>query len=190
MFASLSDQALINCLNSGGVVVIPTDTIYGVVARASDKAAVERVYTLRGRSPEKPCIILAAGIWQITDNSLWTDAHKALAETYWPGALSLVAPTAHAEAYLHRGTKTLAYRVPAHSELRMLLAHTGLLIAPSANPESLPPATTLQEAQAYFGDRVDGYVDGGTLANHAPSTLVTLVKGKPVVLRQGALKIG
>lgn len=189
MFASLTDQALIDCLNNGGVVVVPTDTLYGIVARASDKQAVERIYKLRGRAPEKPCIMLVAGIWQIADNSLWTDAHRALAAKYWPGAVSLVAPTAHTDEYLHRGTQTLAYRVPANDELRNLLTNTGMLAAPSANPESLPPATNLLEAQAYFGDQVDGYVDGGTFTNHEPSTLVTLIDGKPHVLRQGAVKI-
>lgn len=189
MFASLRDPALITCLNQGGVVVIPTDTLYGIVARASDEQAVERIYKLRGRTPKKPCIILAAGTWQITDNALWTDAHRALAATYWPGALSIVAPTANTAPYLHRGAKTLAYRVPDYDDLRALITNTGMLVAPSANPESLLPATTLLEAQAYFGDRVDGYVDGGTLANNAPSTLVTLVDGQPKVLRQGAVKI-
>lgn len=189
MFTSLTDPALIECLNRGGVVVIPTDTLYGVVARASSEQAVERVYRVRGRAPEKPCIILAAGEWQITDTSLWTAAHRELVKKYWPGPLSLVTPTAHSKPYLHRGTHTLAYRVPASEQLRQLLAHTGLLIAPSANPESLPPATTVQEAIAYFGDNVDGYVDGGTLANHMPSTVVMIEQGKLKVLRAGAVAV-
>lgn len=189
MFASVTDPALISCLNNGGVVVIPTDTLYGIVARASDKQAVERVYKLRGRAPEKPCIILTAGIWQITDTGLWTDDHRALAAKYWPGALSLVAPTAKTDEYLHRGTHTLAYRVPDDTDLRMLLTQTGMLVAPSANPESSPPATTLYEAQAYFGDRVDGYVDGGAFTDHKPSTLVTLVNGEVKVLRQGGVRV-
>ncbi len=189
MFASVTDPALISCLNNGGVVVIPTDTLYGVVARASDKQAVERVYKLRGRAPEKPCIILAAGVWQITDNGLWTDAHRALAAKYWPGPVSLVAPTANTDDYLHRGTHTLAYRVPHDTDLQSLLTNTGMLIAPSANPESSPPATTLYEAQAYFGDRVDGYVDAGAFTEHKPSTLVRLVDGEVKVLRQGAVRV-
>ena len=189
MFASLTDPALIACLNEGGVVVIPTDTMYGVVARASDKQAVERIYRTRGRAPEKPCIMLVAGRWQITDNSLWTDKHKHLADTYWPGALSLVAPTAHTEPYLHRGTHTLAYRMPDRDDLRRLLTNTGPLLAPSANPEGSRPATTLLEAQAYFGDSVDGYVDGGTLAGDAPSTVAGIREGYIHIFRQGVLHI-
>ncbi len=189
MFSSLLDPALADCLNGGGVVVIPTDTMYGVVARAADKTAVERVYQLRGRAPEKPCIVLAASQAHITDTSLWTPKHHELAQKYWPGALSLVTPTATTEAYLHRGTHTLAYRVPNFADLAKLLQATGPLIAPSANPEGSAPATTIAEAQNYFGDRVDGYVDGGTLAGDAPSTVVAVVGGAPEILRQGVLKI-
>jgi L-threonylcarbamoyladenylate synthase len=163
--------------------------LYGVVARASDEEAVKRVYRVRGRAPNKPCIILVAGRADITDNELWTPAHKKIADTYWPGPLSLVAPTKHTRKYLHRGTHTLAYRVPAREDLRQLLALTGPLVAPSANPEGNPPATTLDEAQAYFGDYIDGYVDGGLMAGHAPSTLVAIQDGQPKVLRAGALEI-
>lgn len=187
MFSSLNDKALISCLNDGGIVVLPTDTMYGLVARASDRQAVERLYSLRGRAPEKPCVVLVAGRWQISDVSLWTPKHKELADRHWPGPLSLVAPTAKAEDYLHRGTHTLAYRVPAHSALRKLLASTGPLIAPSANREGEKPATTIQEAQNYFGNQVDGYVDGEVLAGDAPSTVAGVVDDEVYIFRQGVL---
>lgn len=189
MFTSLTDPAAAHCLNTGGVIVAPTDTLYGILARASDRQAVERVYKLRHRAPEKPCIVLVAGHWQITDTSLWTPQHYKLADTYWPGPLSLVAPTAHTDEYLHRGTHTLAYRVPDKQDLQTLLGATGMLIAPSANPESQPPAKTVAEAYAYFGESVDGYIDGGTLDGGTPSTLVTLQHGKLEVLRPGAVHI-
>lgn len=190
VFTSLSDPGLIACLKSGGVVALPSDTIYGVMARTADRSAVERVYRLRGRAPEKPCIILVAGQWQITDTSLWTPQHKQLADRYWPGKLSLVAPvTKKTPAYLHRGTHTLAYRVPDYPELRRLLEETGPLIAPSANPEDQPPAATVEEAQAYFGDRIDGYVDGGQLITRKPSTVVAIIDGQPKVLRPGAIRL-
>lgn len=189
MFSSLHDPKLIACINAGGVVVVPTDTLYGLVARASDRQAVERVYRLRGRAPQKPCIVLVADRWQITDTSLWTPAHKKLAATHWPGPLSLVAPTQKTDEYLHRGTHTLAYRMPAHNDLRKLLASTGPLIAPSANPESKKPATTIAEAYEYFGDLVDGYVDGGTLAGDAPSTVAGIVDNELFIFRQGGLVV-
>lgn len=189
MFASLTDPALAASLQNGGVIVVPTDTTYGIIARASNKAAVERIYHVRGRAPQKPLIVLVAGMWQIADKSLWTAQHRALAQKYWPGALSLVAPTTIIPEYLHRGTSTLAYRVPAHLELQKLLERTGPLVAPSANPEGLPTAATLTQTRGYFGDNVDGYVDGGRLDGDKPSTLVTVVDGRITVLRQGVLNI-
>ena len=168
---------------------MPSDTVYGVMARADNQKAVERVYEVRGRAPEKAFIILVAGMWQISDTKLWTDEHKYLAKRYWPGPLSLVAPVTDMPTYLHRGTDTLAYRVPDNADLRKLLEATGPLIAPSANPEGKPTATTLAEAQTYFDDNVDGYVDGGPLVNRAPSTVTGIQDGKIHVFRQGALRI-
>ncbi|HET9412024.1 MAG TPA: L-threonylcarbamoyladenylate synthase [Candidatus Saccharimonadales bacterium] len=190
LFTSLVDPDLIRCLNQGGVVVLPTDTVYGVVARASDQRAVERVYRLRGRSPNKPCIILVAGLWQIKDTAFFDPQSKALAQKYWPGPLSLVIKTTDkTPEYLHRGTHTLAYRTPDNPELCKLLAATGPLIAPSANIEGMPTAITLDHAEHYFANKVDGYVDGGELADRAPSTVATVQDGKPRILRQGALRI-
>lgn len=190
LFPSLTDPALAAALTNGGVIIMPSDTVYGMMARASDRTAVERLYKIRGRAPEKPFIILVADIWQITDMAAWQDEHKTLAERYWPGPLSLVAPvTDKTPEYLHRGTHTLAYRMPDHPELRKLLAVTGPLVAPSANPEGQPTATTIQEAQAYFGDKVDGYVEGGPITDHVPSTVAGIKDGKLHIFRQGAARI-
>ncbi|HSE60963.1 MAG TPA: L-threonylcarbamoyladenylate synthase [Candidatus Saccharimonadales bacterium] len=190
MFSSLTDPALTATLHNGGVVVMPSDTVYGMMARASDQQAVERLYAIRGRAPEKPFIILVADIWQITDMTQWQEGHKRLAEQYWPGPLSLVAPTTgKTPEYLHRGTHTLAYRMPDHPELRALLGATGPLVAPSANPEGQPTATTIAEAEAYFGDSVDGYVDGGIIADLTPSTVAGIVDDKLHIFRQGAVRI-
>jgi L-threonylcarbamoyladenylate synthase len=190
LFTSLTDPHLVDCLNGGGVVVLPSDTVYGLMARASDQRAVERMYRLRGRPPEKPCIMLVADAWQITDTAKWTDQHKELGAKYWPGPLSLVAPTTEkTPRYLHCGTHTLAYRIPDDPELRTLLSATGPLLAPSANPEGKPVASTIAEAEAYFGDHVDGYADGGKIAGRAPSTVAGVRGGKVHIFRQGALRI-
>jgi L-threonylcarbamoyladenylate synthase len=190
LFSSLADPNLAATLSVGGIVVMPSDTVYGIMTRASDKAAVEKLHKIRGRAPDKPFIMLIAGVWQITDTTAWTDDHKKLAEKYWPGPLSLVAPTTEKTSeYLHRGTNTLAYRVPDFPELQKLLSATGPLVAPSANPEGQPTATTLEEARAYFGDTVDGYVDGGTLASHVPSTVAGVKDHRIHVFRQGAIRI-
>lgn len=170
--------------------MLPTDTLYGLVASIHSEEAVERVYALRGRDSDKPCIVLVADVDQIPDTDHWTDMHWHLAHRYWPGKLSLVAPVGETTpTYLHRGMHTLAYRVPADANLRDLLAATGPLIAPSVNPQGEPPATTVEEARRYFGDNVNAYVDGGRIDDTTPSTVVAVDEGKPVILRQGAVEI-
>lgn len=174
-------------LREGGVGVIPTETLYGLVAAARSAAAVERVYHLKGRAPEKPCIILISSVDDLGefDVSLTADQRTAL-DKYWPGAVSIVLSCgAKAPEYLHRGTHTLAFRLPNDEQLRAFVRESGPLIAPSANPEGQPPATTIAEARAYFGENVDFYIDGGMLSG-APSTLIALdANGVATVLREG-----
>lgn len=176
---------------SGGIGVIPTDTLYGVVASALSKETVERVYAVRGRPPEKPCIILLPDIDSLAQFDIVpTDIERTFLEKYWPGAVSVVLPCPLEKwAYLHRGTETLAFRVPGDEVLRAWLRETGPIIAPSANPEGKPPARTREEAEKYFADTIDFCIDGGALEG-APSTLVSLREGKISVLREGVVVIG
>ncbi len=176
----------IQFLKNGGIGVLPTDTLYGLVARALDSKAVERVYQVRGRRPDKPCIILIA---DVSDLQKFGVAADLLVDQLWPGAVSIVLPCDNQEfSYLHRGTKTLAFRLPADEDLREFLRQTGPLIAPSANPEGQPPALTIEKAKEYFEDKVDFFEDGGLRGSH-PSTLVEIKNGKVVVLRQGSFVI-
>lgn len=189
MISSLNNFKLISCLKNGGVAVIPTDTLYGLVARAADKDAVERVYKIRGRDEQKPCVVLVADISQITDSPHWPHELNQIANKYWPGPLSLVTPTRNVPKYLHRGTNTIAYRVPGSPEMRKLLAATGPLIAPSANLQGSPPAANIDQAKKYFGSMVDFYVDGGERVNSQPSTVAAWQDGKIKILRQGAIDL-
>lgn len=169
---------------------MPTDTLYGLVCRAQDKKAVERLYKVRKRNPEKPCIIL---ISKLTDLKLFgveiKKIEKEFLQKYWPGEVSVVLECkAKKFQYLHRGTKTLAFRLPKKESLRKIISKTGPLLAPSANPESEKPALTIKEAKKYFGDEVDFYVNVGKL-NAKASTLVKIKDGKVEVLRQGKVLI-
>ena len=173
-------------LNEGGIGVIPTDTLYGLVARALDEKAVERVYQVRGRRPDKPCIILIADVSDLEKFGVLLDqATKQLINRLWPGPVSIVLPCTRPEfSYLHRGTKTLAFRLPADEELQTFLRQTGPLIAPSANSEGQSPAATIEKARAYFDDAVDFYIDAGPRSTN-PSTVLTIENGKVRVVRQG-----
>lgn len=164
-------------LKKGGCAVIPTDTIYGIVAPAHDQAAVERVYAIKGRSPEKPCIILIDAPDRMRDFGVSeTDIKKVLSYSVETPTSFIVPITRTDLSYLDRGTRTLAFRIPYVPELRDLLVETGPLIAPSANPEGLPPATTIEEAHAYFGTVVDAYSEGGFIKGN-PSALIDVYTG-------------
>lgn len=190
---------IISSLKQGGIGVLPTDTIYGIVACALNAKAVERVYEVRRRRPDKPCIILIADVSDLSRFGITVDqSTHQLINKLWPGAISIILPCEHEDfSFLHRGTKTLAFRLPASDALRVFLRATGPLIAPSANPEGMQPATTIGEAKIYFDDRVDFYLPVQAPAQNglkipligAPSTVVEIRKGKVVVLRQGAADI-
>lgn len=171
-YSQRSHPAVAAALQAGAVGVLKTDTLYGVVASTRHETAVERVYRLRDRDLAKPCIVLIAGGDQLLTSP--PDAVAARLAVYWPGPVSIILPVAdQVPAWLHRGTRSLAYRAPADSELCQLLRQTGPLIAPSANPAGQPPASSIAEARQYFGDMVDFYVDSGPVpADTPPSTLL------------------
>ncbi len=189
VFSDLNDPQVVALLKQGAVGVIPTDTLYGIVATAKSQDAVERVYRLRERNGKKACIVLVGKVSDVTDRSAWTDLDYSTVKKYWPGKVSIVLPVSDdSPAYIHRGLQSIAYRFPDHPKLQHLLQQTGPLIAPSANIEGQPPATMLAEARAYFGSGVDFYVDAGPLHSE-PSTVLKVVDGKLTVLRPGAVKI-
>jgi len=174
-------------LQAGNVGVIPTDTVYGLVARAADKEAVARLYGLKNREG-KPGTIIAATIDQFAHLGIKARYLRAVAE-YWPGAISIVIPCGPELEYLHEGVGSLAVRVPDDEQLQVLLEQTGPLLTSSANHPGEDTATTIAQAQNYFGDSVDFYVDGGDLSNRQPSTIVRVVDDAIEVLRQGAVVI-
>lgn len=169
-------------LRDGGVAVAPTDTVYGLVAPSSNETAVERVYELKDRDTRKPLITLLSSPEEMTTFGVgptWIERARA----YWPGPTTVVVPcNSRRWRYLHRGTQSLAFRVPDDPLLQELLAQTGPLVAPSANPEGLPPAETVEEAEEYFGAGVDAYMDGG-VRDGAPSKIIKLTDEGEEILR-------
>lgn len=172
---------------AGTVGVIPTDTVYGIVARAADEAAVTRLYAVKMRE-NKPGPLVAASINQLVELGIPRRYLKAV-EQFWPGAVSVVIPCGDDLHYLHQGVGSLAVRIPDNEPLLALLRETGPLLASSANQPGQPPANTMEEAKAYFGDEVDLYVDGGDLSSNKPSTVLRVVDDTIEVLRPGAVTI-
>lgn len=190
VFKAILAKDLPAIIRNGGVGVIPTDTIYGLVGKALDKKVVERIYKIKGRKPDKPLIILVSSLKDLELFNIDLDHKiKKLLSKYWPGKVSIILPCPKKElTYLHRGTNTLAFRFPGFPELTNLIKQTGPLVAPSANPEGLKPASGVTDARNYFGNEVDFYVEGGSLKSE-PSTLIAINKNTVEILRQGAVRI-
>ncbi len=182
----LTDSKLTEAIADGSVAVIPTDTVYGIVCSAANPAAAAKLYALKHRE-HKPGTIIAASVDQLVELGL-KQRYMTPVEQYWPGAVSVVIPS-HELEYLHQGVGSLAVRIPADAGLQALLRQTGPLLTSSANLPGQPIAHTVEEAQAYFGDSIACYVDGGDLSNHQPSTIVRVVDDALEVLRAGAVTI-
>lgn len=177
-------------IKKGGVGVVPTDTIYGLVGSAFSKKAVSRIFKLKKRDTKKPLIVLIAST---KDLALFrvktTREQKNVLQKVWPGKVSVVMPVPHKKfLYLHRGTNAIAFRVPHNKTMQALLVRTGPLVAPSANIEGGEPAKTKTEAYKVFGDAADFYIAGGR-KDGQPSTLVAFDTHGLRVLRKGAVEI-
>jgi L-threonylcarbamoyladenylate synthase len=170
-------------LKEGDIGVIPTDTIYGVVGSALNKKTVEKIYRLRKRGLQRPMIVLISSQSELKGFGIKLNAgQKKILKKFWPGKVSIILNCPSAKfSYLHRNTKTLAFRVPAKKEILELLKITGPLVAPSANWENYPPSTTIVNARKYFGDKVF-YLDRGRIKSE-PSSLIRIDGNKIERLR-------
>ncbi len=164
--------------------MLPTDTLYGLVAIARDEDAFQRVYKVRKRDPKKKCIILIGDIDDLKQFEVkLTSKQEQFLDGVWPGPVSVELPcTSEKMSYLRQGTNSLSFRLPKDDLLTGLLKMTDPLIAPSANPEGLEPAKNIGEASNYFGNEEILYVDGGEKIS-APSTLVSLLSETPEIIR-------
>ena len=170
VFTSVNDAEITRLLACGGVGILRTDTLYGLVARADDEAAVQRIYKLKGRDDDKSPIVLIDGIDQMYEQP--GGEMSNLLNSVWPGPVSVIVPSNHAPTWIRRGNDSVAYRMPDDKAIRRLVRITGPLIAPSANPQGDAPAMNVDEAQRYFGDKIDFYVDGGAVTDQTPSQLI------------------
>ena len=177
-------ETAIEILTQGGVGVLATDTLYGLVGSALSSETVDRIYALKQRNHTKPLIVLIAQIEDVEQfGVILSEKLIEQLKQYWPGPYSILLPTIDDQfEYIHRSTDQIAFRLPDKPELIEVLMQTGPLVAPSANMEGMPPATTLKEARNYFGTDVDFYVDGGERKNKA-STLLSF-DGENVVIER------
>ncbi len=179
--------AAISAAKGGGLVVLPTDTVYGLGADAFDGAAVAGLLAAKGRGRDMPVPVLV-GSWTTIDGLVYTvpTAARELIRAFWPGALSLVVRQAPSLQWdLGDANGTVMLRMPLHPVAIELLRVVGPMAVSSANVTGAPPAITVTDAVEQLGDKVEVYLDGGPAAQQAASTIVDLTGPQPRILRPG-----
>ena len=178
-------EALAAALDAGGVVGVPTDTVYGIACRPDDPAALARIYALKHRPEGMEVGLLAASAEQLEPLVVMPPVARRLAASFWPGGLSLVlvAVPGSGLAVPRVGT-TLMVRVPGHPLLRELLSRTGPLAVTSANRHGEPACTTAPEVAERLAGELDAVLDGGR-GDGRGSTIIDCTEDPPRVLRHG-----
>jgi L-threonylcarbamoyladenylate synthase len=170
-------------LRGGAVIAFPTDTLYGVGARAADPAAVARLYEVKRRPAGQPMVLLVRDRDQVQQLAVVSSAAADLMARFWPGPLTLVLP-----ARVPADGSTIAVRAPEHDVALALLSALGEPIASSsANPAGQPPPLDAEQVIAGLGDELELVLDGGPCRIGQPSTILDLSGLTPRILRQGAI---
>jgi len=179
-------------LRGGSLVAVPTETVYGLAARADSDAAVAAIYRAKGRPDFNPLIVHVSDVAAATRLAMFDEAARRLAAAFWPGPLTLVLPKhpdAKLAAAVTAGLPTVALRCPAHPAMRALLAETALpLAAPSANRSGAVSPTSAAHVAASLGNKVDLILDGGACDAGIESTIAALRgDGRWQILRPGPI---
>jgi L-threonylcarbamoyladenylate synthase len=176
-------------IRRGELVVLPTDTVYGVAADAFDPTAIAALLAAKGRGRDMPVPVLVSNqdmLHALVDTV--PETATQLIQNFWPGALTLVLKhTAHLAWDLGESLGTVAVRMPADPIALDLITRTGPLGVSSANRSGHPPATTMLDARLQLGAAVAVYLDGGSRNEPIPSTIIDLTGDAPRVLREGAI---
>ena len=181
--------AAVGTLKSGRLVVLPTDTVYGIGADAFSSEAVAALLAAKGRGRNMPVPVLV-GSWQTIDGLVYSvpPAARLLIEAFWPGALSLVVRQAPSLSWdLGDANGTVMLRMPLHPVAIELLREVGPMAVSSANLSGQPASVTAEEARSQLGQLVDVYLDAGPSAGQSASTIVDLTAAVPKILRQGPI---
>ncbi|EHI41232.1 Sua5/YciO/YrdC/YwlC family protein [Rhodococcus opacus PD630] len=181
-----------NALKAGRLVVLPTDTLYGIGADAFDSEAVAALLRAKGRGRDMPVPVLV-GSWNTIDGLVYSvrPQTRDLIRAFWPGGLSLVVEQAPSLAWDLGDTRgTVMLRMPLHPVALELLREVGPLAVSSANVSGRPPATTVEDAREQLGGSASVYLDGGRAEQGQASTIVDLTGATPRILREGAVPTG
>lgn len=184
-------RAAAQAVRAGELVVLPTDTVYGVGCDAFDHQAVGKLLAAKGRGRDMPVPVLVSGPRALDGIAFGlTSTARDLVEAFWPGALTLIC-TAQPTLDWDLGTTngTVAVRMPLHPAALELLTETGPMGVSSANESGKPAAPRVEDAMAQLGGLIEVYLDGGPVADPVPSTILDVSGLKVKVVRLGALSI-
>ncbi len=182
----------IQVLLGGGVVALPTDTVYGICVALDTVDGVERLFRIKRRPPDKGIMLLLDSADQAGEIGIMTPSAAALSGACWPGGLTVVVPLrpgSSLPAALTGGTPTIGLRVPDHDSPRTLARGVGPLPTTSANVSGLPEAPDAAAIMAQLGDAVDLILDGGRAHGGPASTVVDCTGVVPTLVRVGAIPL-
>ena len=186
-----SDREAVAALESGRLVILPTETVYGLAADAANPAAVAAIFEAKGRPRFNPLIAHVADAAAAEAIALFDPAARALAGAFWPGPLTIVAPVRDRDRVCdlaRAGLDSVAVRVPGHRRAReVIAAFRGPVVAPSANRSGRPSPTTFADAVEETGAFAAAAIDGGDCAVGVESTVVSVLDGRVSLLRPGAV---
>jgi L-threonylcarbamoyladenylate synthase len=177
-------------LREGGIVALPTDTVYGIGCELNAPRGIERLFEAKGRPPDRAIMLLIAAEEQAADIGVMGPAALALADAFWPGGLSIVVPQRDDVAMpevLTGGAPTIGLRVPDHPCPRALAAAIGPLPVTSANRSGMPEEATAEAIAEQLGESIDLILDGGPAHGGPPSTVVDCSGERARVLRPGSI---
>ena len=183
-------QHATDVLNNGGLVVFPTDTVYGLAALPYNAEYIERLFVVKGRNSTRAIAVLVADIIDLRKVSESPNqVAQRLAERFWPGPLTLIVPRHPSLPDILSPLPTIGVRVPDHPVARALLRKTGPLAVTSANLSGRETASTAREALAQLGGRIHLILDGGTTPGGVASTVVDCTTQELMIVRQGPISI-
>ena len=183
-------QKALDIIQSGGTVAFPTDTVYGLGCSAFLEKAIEQLFVIKERKQDQAIAVLLGSVQQLSEVTEHPSRQALeLAETHWPGALTLVMPRHPKMPENLSPLPTLGVRVPDHPVALRLLKAAGPMAGTSANLSGKENTTTVEEVLSQLEGRVDLILDGGKTPGGVPSTVVDMTREKPVVLRQGPVVI-
>ena len=192
---SIDEEELKKCIetiNKGGLVIFPTETVYGIGANAYNEEAVRKIYEVKMRPDEKPLSIMVSSIDEISKYAIISnEIEDKIIKKYMPGPITIVLKKKPGVFdYISSGKDTIGIRIPDNEIILKILKEAKLpIVAPSANISGKPSGIILSEILKDFDGKVDICIDGGKAKLSEPSTIVKVVDNKPVILRQGRIKI-